>query len=170
MSRFDCLHKVKISEVFMTDSFVRISISKSKTDQRRQGDRVLFNASLDSKFCPVKLLKLYLFRLKQNGNGPLVYLFPVISLDRTVFIVIDRPMTYYSTLKLFRKLLATLGYNPLNFGLHCFRAGRATDLANAGLSETDISILGRWKSLVSVQGYVSYSDNHKLKLNSHLSL
>lgn len=170
MSRFDCLHKVKISEVFICDSFARIFISKSKTDQRRQGDRVLFNSSIGSDFCPVKLLRLYLTRLRLLGGKNVIFLFPVVSLDRSVFSIMDRPMQYYSTLKSFRKLLSTLGYNPLNYGLHCFRAGRATDLANAGLSETDISILGRWKSLISVQGYVSYSDNHKLKLNRHLSL
>ena len=42
--------------------------------------------------------------------------------------------------------LSALGYNPKDFNTHCFRIGRATDLAASGFSSNQIAILGRWRS------------------------
>ena len=42
--------------------------------------------------------------------------------------------------------LRCIGYNDKDFNTHSLRAGKATDLAMNGCSETQISVLGRWKT------------------------
>ena len=43
--------------------------------------------------------------------------------------------------------LQDLNYDPTEFNTHSFRIGRATDMAENGASESQIGLMGRWKSL-----------------------
>ena len=44
------------------------------------------------------------------------------------------------------KLLKISGYKEGHYSTHSLRAGRATDLAAAGVSDTEIRAAGRWSS------------------------
>jgi len=58
-----------------------------------------------------------------------------------------KPLTRYQFTAVLKKALEKLGLNGLNFKTHSFRIGAATMAALNGLSEEEIQVAGRWKSL-----------------------
>ena len=56
--RYDEMSNLRCSEVEFEENFVRLYISKSKTDQFRDGNEVLLS-ELNSPACPVRVLKKY---------------------------------------------------------------------------------------------------------------
>ena len=49
--------------------------------------------------------------------------------------------------KVLRRMVGSLGRDPIQYALHCGRIGRATQLAAQGASDIQIQREGRWKSL-----------------------
>jgi hypothetical protein len=45
-----------------------------------------------------------------------------------------------------RDYLLEIGHTPTKYNTHSFRIGKATDMARAGYSHTQIAMVGRWKS------------------------
>ena len=66
-----------------------------------------------------------------------------------------RPLTSHQVTQALNKSLAAAGLPPKRFSSHSFRAGRASDLAEAGVGETLIRQTGRWKSNAYLQ-YLRY--------------
>ncbi len=57
-----------------------------------------------------------------------------------------KPFTRNELVNQLKSNLVSLGYNAAHYNSHCFRIGKATDMATAGASVSQISTLGRWKS------------------------
>ena len=161
-SRFNCINKLLVKDISFDASgtFFTVHFPRSKTDQRREGNSTIV-ASQNSIYCPVRIAKIYLSRLKFVSDvftfsSPL---FPKLLWNKTSFSfdVISNFVTYNVALSEFRRLLTLIGLNAAEFGLHSGRAGAATDLSNKGVSEARINVLGRWKSSSAVQGYIQHS-------------
>ena len=45
-----------------------------------------------------------------------------------------------------KSLLEKANFNPAHFNTHSFRIGKASDMAKAGASKTQIALAGRWRS------------------------
>lgn len=84
-------------------------------------------------FCPVQLMLDYL-ALRGNKPGPLFMTLLGHPVSRT---------TFTEQLSLALKFC---GLNPARYKGHSFRIGAASHAADRGLSDTQIRVLGRWKS------------------------
>ena len=91
------------------------------------------NQQPQEKFCPVDSLTKYL-HIRGKHQGPLFLHHDNSHVTRQqVAFILDR-------------CLEKACYNPDLFGTHSFRIGKCTDMARAGLSESHIKLVGRWKS------------------------
>jgi hypothetical protein len=85
------------------------------------------------KTCPVKLIKTYL-QLRPKLSGPLFLLSSGQSINRQTFI------------KVFHNCIMFLSLDKKQYNTHSLRIGRCTDLMLAGVNESKIRAIGRWKS------------------------
>lgn len=119
------------SDVVLVKDAVRICIWWSKTDVFGQGEWLLLRR-VEGTICPGKLVEDY-SAVRPHSEFFLTYL-NVLPLTRFKFSV---------TL---RRCLTAVGLNANDFGTHSFRIGAATEAARAGLPETEIQRIGRWRS------------------------
>ena len=132
---------------------IRITLKQSKTDQYRQGTHIYLGRTSHS-VCPVKALIHYLDR--HGGRpGPLFMLPNNQLLTRATFSA--------ALNEIFQKLNIHLH----NFNTHSFRISAATSAKQAGISDSHIKALGRWKSNVYLK-YVRVSPQDLCKLSKHL--
>ena len=111
---------------------ISLLIKQSKTDQAREGVKV-YMGKTDDDICPVKAL-LHFLRLRGSKAGPLF-----IWQDGTP---LQKPQFNKAV-----KLALTQAQLPAEkFAGHSFRIGAATTAASAGLEDSTIQTLGRWKS------------------------
>ena len=86
-----------------------------------------------NNFCPVQIILDYL-SLRGSGPGPLFCLADGSPVSRAIFV---------------DKLSMAIGYcglDPSRYKGHSFRIGAASYAADAGMSDSQIRALGRWKS------------------------
>lgn len=127
-----------LEDVVTGPDFLRIRVSRSKTDQLGRGSWVHLR-SVPGDLCPVRLVLHFLasrsagaqFLLHQDGS----------------------PLTRFQFTSIFKKCLVVAGENPAEYGTHSFRIGAATEAVRAGLAEGEVMRLGRWQSRCYV-GYV----------------
>lgn len=109
-----------------------ILLRRSKTDPFGTGTR-LYLGRTGNKLCPISAMLAYL-AIRPHVAGPL-------------FILQDgTPLTRGRLVTHLRQALSQLNVNATNFSGHSFRIGAATAAARAGLSDSLIQSLGRWKS------------------------
>ena len=115
-----------------TPSIVSLQIKQSKTDQERVGTRVVIGRTGDD-ICPINAFLTYLSR-RRDKPGPLFQWRDGPPLAKSQFVSKVR------SVPLAANLPAT------DFAGHSFRIGAATTAATAGLDDSTIQTLGRWKS------------------------
>lgn len=115
-----------------TPQLVRITLQQSKTDQFRQGTHIYLGKT-GHQVCPVMALIQYLAR-RGDKPGPLFILPDNKSLTRTMFRAA------------LNKAFKELKMDPVSFNTHSFRIGAATSAKQAGISDSHLKALGRWKS------------------------
>lgn len=125
--------------VRLFDDHMELTLPVSKTDPFRRGVTLNISAS-DDDACPVKALR-HLFRWKASLNSPLFETASGFSRELVIGQV--------------RQILALLGVTG-HYSGHSFRRGAATSAREAGLSDDEIMLLGRWKS----DAYRLYVDTH----------
>ena len=124
----------------MIDSFVlrfiKFKHSDTVRNPRKQKSvlpRMKFTKKQVKRFCPVRKMFRYLkirgpkkgqLFLKENGDG----------------------VTYHNFNSVMKKCILGVGLPEGSYGTHSFRIGRCTDLHNLGYTESQIKVLGRWKS------------------------
>ena len=113
-------------------TMVVISIKQSKTDPLRKGVQITLGATQDD-VCPIKAIMPYL-AIRGSQPGPL-------------FLTKDN---HFLTQSAFRtnllSILQEVGLDTKSYNTHSFRIGAATSAESAGLTESQIKSLGRWKS------------------------
>jgi len=111
---------------------IQLFLKQSKTDPFKQGATVYLDAT-DSTVCPVKAVTCYLAKRKSQP-GPLF---------------ITKKGNGWTS-HMFRKALqcvfAQMKLNKQLYNTHSFRIGAATSASLANLSNTQILVLGRWRS------------------------
>ena len=132
---------------------IRITLKQSKTDQYRQGTHIYLGRT-DHQVCPVKALIRYLDR-RGGRPGPLFILPTNQSLTRT---------TFRGALN---AIFQQLKMHPHNFNTHSFRIGAATSAKQAGISDSHIKALGRWRSNAYLK-YIRLSPQDLFRLSKHL--
>ena len=133
---------------------VRPTIKQSKTDQFRQGT-YMYLGKTDHRICPVMALVQYLAK-RGDKPGPLFMLPNNKSLTRKTFCAA------------LNKAFQELEMNPRTYNTHRFRIGAATSAKQAGISDSLLKTLGRWRSN-AYQKYVRPSPQDLAKLSKTLT-
>ena len=111
---------------------ISIKIKTSKTDQCRSGYKVVLGRT-DNCLCPVSALLSYL-ALRENFSGPLFHWQNKTPLSKPKFV------------EDVRKALLSANLPAHLYAGHSFCIGAATTAAAAGIEDSTIQTLGRWKS------------------------
>ena len=113
-------------------TLVRITLKQCKNDQLRKGNNICLGKT-SHEICPVKALVRY---LAIWGDTPgLLFLLPSKkSLTRAYF---SRALD---------KAFEELNMNPHHFNTHSYQIGATTSAKQAGVSDSVLKALGRWKS------------------------
>ena len=133
---------------------IRIRLSKSKTDQLREG-AVINLPRTEDDLCPVAALLTWLV-YRGNSPGPLFFFRSGAHLTRPSMVVE------------LRKALSEVGLDPNHFSGHSFRKGAATTAAAQGIPDSQIKLLGRWRS-AAFQVYLNPSGQQIASLAARLS-
>ena len=135
-------------------SVISLNIKYSKTDQGRVGVRVILGRTGDD-LCPVSALLNYLSR-RGNNPGGLFQWQDGTPLSKTKFVEATR------------QALTAAQLPAKDYAGHSFRIGAATTAAMAGLEDSAIQTLGRWKSS-SYQLYIRMNPQQLAAMSSSLS-
>ena len=140
------LNSPDFSQWFLTRRSVRLyedhlelTLPSSKTDPFRRGITLTIAASGDNA-CPVQSLR-RLFRWESPPDSPLFQ--------------VNGTFTRQLVTNKLREILTHLGVEG-HYSGHSFRRGAATSAREAGLSDGEIQLLGRWKS-----------DSYRLYIETH---
>ena len=144
-----------------------IAIKKSKTDQLREGGRVLI-AQAASKACAVSLLGKYL-KVSNSNLISDMFVFRAMSNNKTLR-TSNKPMSYTSVRELVLEEFAKLGLKKGKFGLHSLRAGGATAAANRHVADRLFRRHGRWACDASKDLYVKDNIESLLSVSKALGL
>ena len=132
----------------LSPAYMLLSIPASKTDPFRKGVTITIAAAPGQPSCPVTAMQLLLSNTVGSPDSPLFEVAPGIPLQRDQFI------------SCIRSALHQAGFDSRLYAGHSFRRGGATSAANAGFSDHEIQLLGRWRS----DAYKLYieTDSHRL--------
>ena len=117
---------------------IHLTLKASKTDPFRKGVTISVGRT-GKQLCPVVALLAYL-AVRGGQEGPLFQHY-----DR-------RPLTKAAFVDHVRRTLTLAGVDDRNYAGHSFRIGVATAAATAGVDDSLIQTLGRWKS----SAYLAY--------------
>ena len=120
---------------------LELTLPASKTDPFRQGITLTIAASNDDA-CPVRALRQMFHAYPASPSDPL-FVGPRHEFHRD---------SVTATLRMALRVLGIEGH----YSGHSFRRGAATSARMAGLSDSDIQLLGRWKS-----------DSYRLYITTH---
>ena len=165
--RFDEVSKLKWADICFKEGYVEITVRKSKTDQLREGNKVLI-AQAVSKACAVNLLKKYLI----VSEGVLLsesYVFRALN-NRNGLRMVNKPMSYTSVRELIAEQFVKIGLDAKLFGLHSLRAGGATEAANNHVSDRLFRRHGRWACDASKDLYIKDNLSSLLSVTKSLGL
>jgi len=133
---------------------VKVRLKASKTDPFREGLEVYLARTMDDP-CPVSAVLAWL-SIRGNSQAPL-FLFESGS-----------PLTRQSLVTYLKSALTAAGINPQGYSGHSFQIGAATTAADKGIEDSQIKLLGRWKSN-AYQRYIKPPGSHLTTLSSSLS-
>ena len=134
-------------------SFI-LTVKASKTDQFRRGAQVVLGAT-SPDLCPVAAL---LDHLTRRGGTP----GPLFQLED------GKPLKCRTFASCVQQALTSSGLDGRQFNGHSFRIGAATTASSAGLEDSTIKHLGRWKS-DAYQDYIRPSPADLTYVSSRLA-
>lgn len=151
--RFNELVNIRFADFTFFDSYVQISIPKSKTDIFRQGNKLLI-ARTGKETYPVVCLENYI-RISKIANKE-EFLFRALQYKKGKHLLstCNKPTSYSRVRELFLTSLDKIGLDKSKFGLHSLRSGGATSAANNSVADRLFKTHERWRSENAKDGYV----------------
>lgn len=125
-------------DVVLCNGSLRVRVRRSKTDIFGRGEWLPLHV-VSGPACPVRTVSEYL-QLRPSGPSFLLH-------------VNGAPVTRFQFQSVFKRCLSALGVCPERYGTHSFRIGAATEAARAGMSNSEVQRIGRWKS-ACFAGYI----------------
>ncbi len=135
-------------------TMVRARLKSSKTDPFRKGVDIVVGRT-GNRICPVAAMLGYL-RARGAGPGPL-FRFKE-----------GKPLTKPRFVSQVRETLQARGIDGSSYSGHSFRSGAATTAARAGVEDSTIKMLGRWKS-DAYQLYIKTPRHHLAAISTRLA-
>lgn len=170
--RFDELSSLRRSDFEFEDSYMKVFIEKSKTDQYRDGAWVLISRS-DKVTCPVNLVIRY-FDMAGFEPTSNEYIFRSLSFfkSRNSYQLrnADFPLSYSRVREIVLEAFESVGLKRTEYGLHSLRAGGASAAANANINDRLFKRHGRWKSEKAKDGYIKDNVESLLSVSKALGI
>lgn len=129
---------LRADDVILANGALRIRIRRSKTDVLGRGVWVPLQ-SVGGLACPIRVVSAFL-EIRVQGDMFLVH-------------EDGSPVSRFQLQSVLKRCLAHAGVNPVEYGTHSFRIGAATEASRAGLSNSEVQRIGRWRS-ACFAGYV----------------
>jgi len=167
--QFDELVQIKRQEIQISESYMSISIPRSKTDQLHNGKEVVI-ARVGSQLCPVRALEKYLSQANIAPSDNRVIFRPIVKTKLGEKLRDSGRLTYTRLRECFKEKLKSLGFPAEQYGLHSLRAGGATAAANNGVPDRLFKRHGRWKSESAKDGYIEDSLEARMSVSESLGL
>jgi hypothetical protein len=133
IARFSDINRLKRKDVFIEGEAIRLVFNVRKNDQHHK-THTAFLMPNGTRYCPVKITKLYLDLLPQDPEG---FMIPDLSLKSAY----TKVATYSACRRLQKSLLRKLGLDPGPFGLHSARVGAMKYMENADISVPDMAYI-----------------------------
>ena len=137
----------------VSPSVIQVKIKQSKTDPFRQGVDIYLGRT-GKDICPIQAIVPYLI-IRGAQPDPLFVFSDGSYLTRQRFA------------SLITSTLQRAGINDKQYNTHSFRIGAATTAKEAGISDVEIKMLGRWKSS-AYQLYVRTPRDKLVKLSEKM--
>ena len=148
-------------------------VPRAKNDVYGEGNYVYIKR-LNSEFCPVKMLELYMHAANIDDINKFLPLFRRLRfyISSNAYKLCKHSLSYARCREIFKGCLKELGLNPRLYGLHSLRSGGATAAVKYThrLTETELKIHGRWKSNAAKDMYILDDVSGRLKITSNLGL
>ena len=165
--RFDDLVRIRRCDLDFQEGCLKITISKSKNDQLREGNGILIHKDL-SPHSAFQLLQSYLSgaSISQNCNK---FIFRPTSKHKSTHRLINdnRHISYTTFRGQLKSDLSRILPNVSQFSTHSLRAGGATAAANAAVSDCIIQRYSRWKSSSLKNMYIKDNISKHLQCKLH---
>jgi len=113
-------------------TLIQITLKQSKGYQFRKGSQICLGKT-GHVICPVHALVQYL--VNRGGTPGPLFVWPN-----------HKALTRTSFSSALNKALKQLNMDPHQFNTHSFRIGAATSAKQAGMSDSHLKALGRWRS------------------------
>ena len=163
--RYEIAH-LKIQDVAILDTHVKLIIRKSKTDHYRKGNELVIYRS-NKITCPALNLEKY---MKVTLDHSTNYLFRPVTHTRVGDKLVDHNKPLSQT-RARESLIGRLQFmGDATISLHSFRSGGATKADNAHVSDRCWKHHGRWKSDTAKDGYVEDSLTNRLQVSRALGV
>ena len=167
--RYDEVANLNEADVAIFDEHMEIYIEASKTDQYRDGARVVI-ARTRSQTCPVAMLERYI-TLANIGSDESRSLFRgLVTTKAGTKLRPSGSLSYTRARELVLEMLQKIGLKKADYGLHSLRAGGATAAANAGVPDRCFKRHGQWRSENAKDGYVKDTIEDRLGVTRSLGL
>jgi len=127
-------------------SYATIQLPSSKTDREHRGTQLIVPALHGARYCPASMLAVW---LKLRPGKP----------DDHIFGIDGKPYLKSDFMQMLRTYAERIGLDPQSVGGHSVRIGGATDAKDAGCTDMEIRILGRWASDTFLT-YTRYTSAH----------
>ncbi|XP_060064989.1 uncharacterized protein LOC132545330 [Ylistrum balloti] len=166
--RYDELRALRVRDISFQDTYLKLIIRKSKTDQYRLGDELVIVRG-ETVACPYRIMQKYMSLL--GSTDPDYFLFMPLVRGRASCKLIhkNKALSYTRARECIVRRLREVAVNQ-NLGLHSLRAGGATEAANNDVNERCWKRHGRWRGDISKDGYISDSLSHRLQVTKRLGL
>ena len=125
--------KTRAAEFVKTKDTKYFKFTLAQFKHSKEPATLAFAANPSSSHCPVAALEDYLSR--RPGNAEFFFATQLGSSVKRAWVADN-----------LKKLIRLAGFKGDAFTTHSLRAGRATDLAEAGVSDAQIRVAGRWRS------------------------
>jgi hypothetical protein len=136
IARFSDVNRLRRKDISEDGDTVKIVFNVRKNVQYHKTQTAFLIAN-ETRYCPVKLTKMYLDLLPHDQEG---FMIP----DLSVRFAHTKAASYSACRRLQKSLLRKLGLDPGPFGLHLARVGAMKYLENAEISDPDMRYIVGW--------------------------
>jgi hypothetical protein len=172
LGRFSDIVNLKTSSITIKEGptpYMIVRFKGGKTDIFSEGcERIVSSNPTHPIYCPVRLTRLYFYRLGEGFSGYLVPRLLGGSVKLAQLPDPNRQLSYTTALEDLRALLSSLGLDARLFGEHSGKRGGATSAAAAGMDQPTLQRLGGWKSSQMAAKYTDLNLETRLKMSSLL--
>ena len=162
-ARFEEVQALKVQQVKLGEVDIEVDFLKGKTYQYGEARLGMMPAQPQLALDPVKVVRVYMERLRELGVEETSSLFPSFTSHKGVTKVLSKAASYDCVRKQFKAACAAaqVSGKPADYGLHSMRRGAATGAVNNGCSDHEVMKQMRVSSGETVRRYATM-DRKKL--------